>query len=196
LRVVFLLLLLSGTADREEIRFSYCMEQGYDSSCGLTVLACLMDRYWGIPADELGLANEFFAEKLAAGDFRVSLADMAAVLGMKGFVCKAYRMTFEQLGKATGKYGPVVVHYDKPDGHFALALAMREEEVIVADPAEGTVLMGRGSFEARWSGKVLVAVFPGGKLDSILFGAAESSVWGRSDLLDRVAAADIGAELR
>jgi predicted double-glycine peptidase len=196
MQVVFLLLLLSGTADREEIRFSYCGEQGYDSSCGLSVLACLMDRYWGIPADELGLANEFFAEKLAAGDFTVSLADMAAVLGKKGFACKAYRMTYEQLGKAVGKYGPAVVHYDRPNGHFALALAMRGEEVLIADPAEGTILAGRDRFETRWSGKVLVAILPGGKLDSALLGKAEASAWGRGELLDSAAMADIGAELR
>ena len=45
MKLALLLLLLSGTTDRESLRFTYSTEQGYDTSCGLTTLSCLMDKY-------------------------------------------------------------------------------------------------------------------------------------------------------
>ena len=192
MKLFFLLLLLSGTADRESLRFSFSAEQGYDSSCGLSVLASLMDRYWKKPVDEASLVREFFSAKLAGGDLTVSFADMASVLKAKGFVCKAYQMTYDQLEKALGSYAPLIVHYDRPLGHFALALSARRGELLVADPAEGATSLGRRHFESRWSGKVLVALLPGRSVDPEIIGKAAASVWGRCELLDRVALARPG----
>ena len=191
IKLFLLLFLLSGSVDRESLRFAYSAEQGYDRSCGLAALTCLMDRYWGIASDEISLAREFFSEKLASGDFTVSFADMAAVLGAKKFAYKAYRMTYKQLEKAVEKYAPVVVHYDKPEGHFALVLAMHGAEVLVADPAEGAIVNSQADFESRWSGKVLVASMPGGKVNTKLLAEAESSAWGRVELLDKAALAGL-----
>lgn len=193
IKVFFLLLLLSGSGDRESLRFSCIAEQGFDTSCGLSVLASLMEGYWGRKADEFSLAATFFSDRLAKGDLTVSFADMAAILKVEGFACKAYQMSYEQLENAIGKYAPVVVHYDKPEGHFAMALAVREGELLIADPAEGAFTMGRRSFESRWSGKVLVAVLPGGTVDSALLAKAKCSVWGRGEFLDRVGMARVGA---
>ncbi len=161
MKLFFILLLLSGAVDRESLRFAYSTEQGYDTSCGLTTLACFMDRYWGVSSDEFSLAREFLAGKIAGGDFTVSFADMAAILKAKGFAYKAYQMSYDQLEKAVAKYAPIIVHYDKPEGHFALVLAIRGDAVLTADPAEGTISRERASFESRWSGKVLVAALPG-----------------------------------
>ncbi|MCX7028084.1 MAG: cysteine peptidase family C39 domain-containing protein [Spirochaetes bacterium] len=192
IRLFFLLFVLSGTADRESLRFEYCAEQNYDTSCGLTAIACLLDKYWGVPADEISLAEDFFADKIAGGNFTISFADMAAILEAKGFSCKAYRMTYAQLEKAVVKYTPVIVHYDRPDSHFALALAIREGEILIADPAEGTAFFSREYFGSRWSGKVLVADLSGRKVDAALLKEAESSAWGRRELLDQAALAGTG----
>jgi len=192
-KLLLLLLLLSETADRESLRFAYSTEQGYDTSCGLTTLSCLMDRYWGVPSDELSLAGEFLAGKIAGGDFTVSFADMATILKAKGFSYKAYQMDFDQLEKAAARYAPVIVHYDRPEGHFALVLAIRDGAVLTADPAEGTISRERAYFESRWSGKVMVAALPGKNVDMALLEEAKSSVWGRGELLERAAFVGVGA---
>lgn len=193
MRLLLSLLLLSETVDRESLRFVYSAEQGYDTSCGLTTLACLMDRYWDVPVDESALAEEFLAEKLAEGNLTVSFSDMALILDAKGFVWKAYRMTLEQLEKAAAGYAPLIVHYERPEGHFALVLSARGGELVTADPAEGTVTRGRDYFESRWSGKVIAAVLPGRAVNRTLLDAAEASARGRSALLDRAALAGVGA---
>ncbi len=192
LKLAILLLIISETADRESLRFANCAEQGYDTSCGLTTLAFFMDKFWGMPADETALAREFFTDKLASGDLTVSFADMAKILESRGFVWKAFRMNFEQFTAASARYAPCIVHYDKPEGHFALVLAIEDGFVIVADPAEGSVALGRRYFESRWSGAVLAAILPSGALDQNYLIEAVKAVGGRKKLLDRMTRRYIG----
>lgn len=189
MRGFLLLLLLSETIDRESLRFIHSSEQGYDTSCGLTTLACLIDRYWGIPADERSLAETYLVNKRAAEDLTISFADMALILNAKGFVWKAYRMSFDQLEQAAAAYAPMIIHYDKPEGHFALLISARDGELVIGDPAEGTILRGREYFESRWSGAVLAAVKPDGALNEKELEAAMLWAQGRSALLDKSARA-------
>ena len=189
MRLFLLLLLFSETVDRESLRFAYSTEQGFDTSCGLTALSCLMDRYWGVPSDEVSLARIFFAEKIVSDDLTVSFADMAAILKAKGFSCKAYQMNFRQLEKAVAGYAPVIVHYDRPEGHFVLVLAVRDGSVLTADPAEGTISREQTAFESLWSGNVMLASLPGRAVDLELIEEAKRSVWGGGELLDRAALA-------
>jgi hypothetical protein len=193
LKLAILLLVLSETADKESLRFAYSAEQGYDSSCGLTTLAYFMDRFWGVPAEETALAEEFFADKLAVGDLTVSFADMAGILEARGFEWKAFRMTFEQFAAASARYAPLIVHYDKPEGHFALALSAQDGEIILADPVEGVIALRRRYFEAMWSGAVLAAVLPSAALNGKLLEEAVRFVRDRNALLDRAASRSIGS---
>ena len=192
LKLAILFLILTETTDRESLRFAYCAEQGYDTSCGLTTLAFFMDRFWGIQAEETALAEEFFAEKLAAGDLTVSFADMARILEARGFAWKALRMNFEQFEAASAGYAPLIVHYDKPEGHFALALATEDGVIIVADPAEGAIALSRFTFESKWSGAVLASILPAGTLNQKYLEEAVESVRGRTILLDRMTRQRIG----
>ena len=187
IKLAIILLIFSNIIDKESLRFAYCAEQGYDRSCGLTTLAYFMDKFWDVPADETALAREFFAEKLAAGDLTVSFADMAKILESRGFAWKAFRMNFEQFTAASERYTPLIVHYNKPEGHFALALATEDGLVIVADPAEGTIALERHAFESKWSGAVLVAVLPALVPNRKLLAESVGVVRERMALLDRVA---------
>jgi hypothetical protein len=187
-----ILLSFSEVQSREELRFAYSAEQGYDTSCGLSTLACLFDTYWSIPSNEFSLAREFLADKLIKGDFTVSFADLTSILKARGFTYAAFRMDFGQLKAAMAKYAPILVHYDRPEGHFALALDVADGRIILADPAEGTVARERGEFESRWSGYCLLATLPGGRLSRDKLAKAVESVLGRETLLDRAALAMAG----
>jgi predicted double-glycine peptidase len=191
--MLLLLLCLSEVADRESLRFEYSAEQGFDTSCGLSTLTSFMDTYWGVPCDERSLVREYFLDRLAEGDFTLSFADMKMILSAKGFSSKACQMSFGQLGKAALKYAPLIVHYDRPVGHFALVLEAGADYVVTADPAEGTILRERAYFESRWSGKVLVAALPKGSADRAKLEKALSQVQGRKALLDRAALVGAGA---
>jgi len=186
-KLAIFLLAFSEIVDKESLRFAYSTEQGYDSSCGLTTLACLMDSFWGVPADETALAEEFLADKWVTGDLTVTFAEMARILEAKGFAWKAYKMNFGQLEAAAASYAPVIVHYDRPEGHFALVLSLDDGAITVSDPAEGTIAIEQARFKSRWSGAVLVAVHPKGGLNETLLDEASRNVNGRKLLLDRAA---------
>ena len=181
-----ILLTLTEIEDRETLRFVHSAEQGYDSSCGLTALACLMSGYWGQSSDELSLAREFLAARIAEGDFTVSFADMKTILAARGFTAAAYRMDWEQLRKASERYAPILVHYTKPEGHFALVLAADESGPIVADPASGTGAVDRALFLERWSGFVFLAALPGRSPNTAFMADAVALARGRLSLLERV----------
>lgn len=155
------LLLFSSVEDREARRFRYSFEQGYDDSCGLQVIACFLSLYWGVETSEEELAAESEAPRKASGEERTSFADMEALLSARGFRTAAYALDYSGLVGAAGRYAPVIIHYARPSGHFALVLAADEEGLVVADPSFGVERIGRGEFCSRWSGSALLALLPG-----------------------------------
>jgi uncharacterized protein len=189
-----LLLALSDVQDSEALRFVYTTEQGFDTSCGLTTLACLMNNYWGIETTEIGLAQQYFSERILKGEYTISFADMARILKAQGFNNAAYKMNYMQLATAVSKYAPVIVHYNRPEGHFALVLAILDGIVVTSDPAEGTIAQERGRFEQLWSGYVLLAAMPSAKVKKDIIQSAIQLVIGRRKMLDRAALVSVGAE--
>lgn len=180
------LLLAAPPADKEELRFRWTLEQGYDDSCGLQALACLFSVYWGIPAEEDGLAALL---GLGAADPReVSLADLVLLAGVKGFEAGAFMVDFGELARLAVDYAPVLVHYRYPSGHFALVLAADGEKVVVSDPASGFGAMRRGDFESRWDGAIMLAAPRTGSetLRGPALASALAEVEARETLLRRV----------
>jgi predicted double-glycine peptidase len=176
-----------GIEDRETLRFACSSEQGFDTSCGLSALACLLKTYWGRETSELELAEECFGGR-EEGDYTVSLAGLKGLLVARGFVAAACQMSYAQLAEAAANYPPVLVHYDAPKGHFALVLAVKEEGVITADPAEGTIILSRGDFEGRWSGYAVLAARADSRPEGEAMEAAIAQCMGRDRLLERVEA--------
>ncbi len=190
LKIAFLVLMLAGLKDRESLNFSYCVEQGFDDSCGLSALACLMDKYWNWPCDELSLAADYLATRPEVEALQVSLAAMAEILDNNGFIYKAFKMNHEELIRATESHAPIIVHYSKPEGHFALALSANERWILAADPAEGCLFIERNSFEDRWSGAVLVAMGTKTEKNQVLLSEAVNNAAARLALLERASSAN------
>jgi ABC-type bacteriocin/lantibiotic exporter with double-glycine peptidase domain len=152
-----------------------------------------MSTYWGIPASENTLARDFLKEKLEASDYTTNFADMKRILEAKGFKVAAYKMNPSQLSKATERYAPLLVHYAKPEGHFVLVLSVREESVVVADPAQGLESLALKDFEALWSGYVLLAAIPKRKPNNVALDGARAEALGRNKLLERASLTQAGA---
>lgn len=143
-----------------------------------------MGTYWGVPVDEAELLAGLPARPRDEA-YTVSFFDMAGLLRARGFAASGYRMDYAQLLKAVARYAPLVVHYDRPEAHFALVLGADEEGLVVADPATGTSLIDRWSFLDRWSGNVLLARNPGPASPRGVLEAAIGATLGRRSLLER-----------
>lgn len=190
LKIAFLLLVLTGVKDRESLRFSYCTEQGFDDSCGLSALACLMDKYWNWPCDELSLAADYLTAHPEAEALQVSLAAMAEILNKNDFVYKAFKMNYQELLRAAESHAPIIVHYSKPKGHFALVLSANEHWILTADPAEGCLCIEQTSFQDRWSGAVLVAMGTKTEKNLALLNEASNDAAIRLALLEKASSAN------
>lgn len=179
--IVILLIIVS----KESLRFQYTMEQGYDTSCGMSVVATALDRYWGVPTDEAELIESTLGAKLEKGDYKVSLADMASAFESRGVAVRAFRLDWEGLADLVSKgYAPLVVHYDKPEKHFALLLGFKDGRAITIDPARGLESLSREAFEERYSGAAMALASKTIKPELALVSEAVAKAAGKQDRLE------------
>jgi len=158
-----LALALRGSAGKEELRFAYAREQGGPGSCGLAVAASLLELYCAIPATEAGLAGRLAAAgRGGPGEEDLALSDIAFLLAESGLASRAYRMDLGQLARALDAgFAPLVAHYGRPEGHFALLLGRAAAGggsgfLCLADPARGLEALSEEDFLGRWSGALLL----------------------------------------
>jgi uncharacterized protein len=170
---------------KEALRFAFVCEQGFDTSCGYSAAASLLSLYWGLPLGEKELV-EHNSRNAESGALDVNFADLARLIGDYGFSVKAVRMTWAQLEAALIRYAPILVHYEHPDRHFALALNARNGWIITLDPALGCELQSRDQFMERWSGAVLLAFSSTFTRNEALVEEALRVEWDRHDLLERL----------
>ncbi len=181
-------LLVLAASPKESLRFQFCHEQGFDTSCGMTVAATMLDHYWGIPVSELELIETVLGDKVEAGDYTVSLADMAAAFSLHGLSSRAYRLDWDGLHAVVGKgYAPIVVHYDRPEKHFALLLGFNGDRAVTVDPARGMESMSRETFENRYSGMAMLAASAAMAADADALMAAMSWAAGKQAGLEAAA---------
>jgi predicted double-glycine peptidase len=127
--------------------------QRAELTCGPAALASLLTFYWRdrCSEDEIAkLAGTY--ERL--GTSLLGLRDAARVRGHRA---AGYHLTFPQLEGVLRASGlPLLAHYREPLEHFVVVVAVVGDEVLVSDPAAGSVSLSRVDFERRWSGVVLV----------------------------------------
>jgi len=181
--------IFSELSSKESLRFQYTMEQGFDTSCGMSVVATALDRYWGMPTDEVELIEITIGEKLQDRDYTVSLADMAKAFESRGVAARAFKLDWEGLQSLVAKgYAPVVVHYAEPEKHFALLLGFKDGRAITVDPARGLESLSRESFEARYSGAAMALASKTLKPEAALVADAVATAGKKQSRLEESAA--------
>ena len=155
LDTLFLPILLSLAIPKDTLRFQYVHEQGFDSSCGLSSASTVLDVFWGESTSEIALIARL-SQHYDGSEDTVSFAQISDLLQMFGVHSRGYRMDYDQLAATLPNFSPIIVHYDSPDDHFAIALSASDKGIIVADPAHGLRWLPRRAFEHRWSRATLV----------------------------------------
>ena len=132
--ITLMFALISLVIPKEDLRFKYVHEQGFDQSCGVSISSTLLDVYWNKKCSEVDLL-----EILDTNDnkYTVNLNDISGFISAYELFSKSYEMTLDQLLEASIKYSPIIVHYDYPDKHFALFLGYKNKQIVTADPARG-----------------------------------------------------------
>lgn len=144
---------MAAVVSREDSRFEFVDEQAWDTSCGYSALASLLRLYRGKSTTEIQLMTQTSEREPPVRE--VSLATLARLARARGLAVWSWKSDWNGLLVVAGRGAPVLVHYHRPQGHFALVLSAGERGVVTADPARGLELLTRWQFLERWSGSVV-----------------------------------------
>lgn len=139
-----------------EARFQTIILQKYDYSCGSAAVASLLTYHYERPTTEDAVFKAMFStgdqDKIQKEGF--SLLDMKVHLARQGLVADGYKMTLDRLAKL----GVPVITLINTGGyrHFVIIKGIRDDDIVLGDPAQGVIIVTREQFEPAWSGVVLV----------------------------------------
>lgn len=139
-----------------EARFQTIILQKYDYSCGSAALASLLTYHYGRPTTEEKVFKAMFdtGDQAKIQHEGFSLLDMKVHLARQGLTADGFKVTLDRLEKL----GVPVITLINTGGyrHFVIIKGIREDEVVLGDPAQGVIIVKRELFEPAWSGVVLV----------------------------------------
>lgn len=135
-----------------EARSQRLIRQQYDFSCGAAALATLLTHHYEHPVSE----QEVFSKMFELGDqARIhqqgfSMLDMKQYLEAAAFQAGGYRLSLTQLAEV----GVPAIALLNVNGylHFVVVKGVRDDRVLIGDPALGLRTLSRTSFEAGWNG--------------------------------------------
>lgn len=141
----------------KEARYKTTLHQKYDFSCGSAAVATLLTYQYGYPMNEQVAFEQMYShgdrEKINKEGF--SLLDIKRFLEANGFDADGFRVP---LGKLVEEKLPAIVLIDERGyHHFVVIKGVRNDRVLVGDPARGTRVIAQSRFMTMWtSGLVFV----------------------------------------
>ncbi|GAC1426777.1 MAG: hypothetical protein NVSMB6_27020 [Burkholderiaceae bacterium] len=132
--------------------------QKFDFSCGSAALATLLTYQYGVPVTEQAVFEEMYTRgnQQLIRQQGFSLLDMKSYLARHGFQADGFEQPLDKL--ATAKLPAIVLISDKGYNHFVVIKGMRDDRVLIGDPASGTRAMTRKSFEKLWTSRLLFVI--------------------------------------
>ena len=166
MELLLLVELLFQPIPYRDLRYEWVVGQADWYTCGPAAVATLLTHYYDIPtteAEALELTEGFMiAAGREPGQALTALAPKQT-LEAKGIPTKGYRVSPDALRDYFARGGlPVIVHLTAPQKHFAVAVGMVGDQIILADPSWGQSIIPFAVFigERGYSGVVLVPIPP------------------------------------
>lgn len=142
----------------KETRFYSTLRQQYDFSCGSAAVATLLTHQYGIPVNEAAVFQAMYERgdqaKIRREGF--SLLDIKRYLASHGFAADGFTLSLDKLAEAG--LPAIVLINERGYHHFVVIKGMRNDRVLIGDPATGTRAMDRATFEAIWVNRILFVI--------------------------------------
>lgn len=142
---------------RKEMQWNSVVRQQYDFSCGAAAIATLLTFHYDHPTREDQVFKVMFdkgnKKKIRTTGF--SMLDMKQYLDALGLKSDGFRMTLEKFSKI-GVPGITMIN-TKGYNHFVVVKGIKDNRVLVADPALGTRVIPQKDFAQQWNGAILAA---------------------------------------
>jgi len=140
-----------------ELRWSTVVRQQYDFSCGSAAIATLLTYHYDMPVKEDEVFRDMFTlgnqPKIKKDGF--SLLDMKTYLDSRGMQSDGFRFKLESFAKI--RVPGITLVNTRGYKHFVVVKGISDDEVLIGDPAAGTVILSHEQFKGLWSGAVLIA---------------------------------------
>jgi predicted double-glycine peptidase len=142
----------------KEARYRSTIHQKYDFSCGSAAVATLLTYQYGYPMNEQVAFEQMYTHgdrnKINKEGF--SLLDIKNFLAANGFVADGFKVPLDRLEKE-GLPAIVLVN-EKGYHHFVVVKGLRNERVLVGDPARGTRVIALDHFMKIWTNGLLFVI--------------------------------------
>ena len=141
-----------------ERKFSKVVKQRYDFSCGSAALATLLTFHYDDPTDETDTFRYMYdhGDRARIAQAGFSLLDMKGYLSSRGYESDGYEPTLPVLANA-GVPAIALINY-RGYRHFVIVKGVRNNHVLLGDPALGTRLVASHEFERLWDNGVLFII--------------------------------------
>lgn len=153
----------------QEAKFHRIIPQQYDFSCGSAALATLLTYHYDHPVTE----QQVFRYMWERGDRQkirregFSLLDIKFYLEAHGYSADGFQTTLEKLGRVA--VPAILLITDRGYHHFVVVTGLRDDKVLVADPALGARVMPTREFKQLWRNGIVFAIT--NKRDAAVFNA-------------------------
>ncbi|HET6552045.1 MAG TPA: C39 family peptidase [Dyella sp.] len=142
----------------KEARYKATVHQKYDFSCGSAAVATLLTYQYGYPVDEQVAFEQMYThgdkEKINKEGF--SLLDIKRFLDANGFDADGFKVPLEKL--AQENLPAIALIDEKGYHHFVVIKGMRNDRVLIGDPARGTRVIAQSKFMAMWKNGLVFVI--------------------------------------
>jgi predicted double-glycine peptidase len=141
-----------------ELKVRSVILQKYDYSCGSAAIATLLTYHYGNPISEEVAFRTMFdhgdQQKIQREGF--SLLDMKRFLDAQGYRADGFEVSLDEVAKAG--LPAIVLIVDNGYHHFVVIKGMRDNKVLLGDPAVGMRVVRREDFEAAWPNRIVFVI--------------------------------------
>ncbi len=141
-----------------ELKVRSVILQKYDYSCGSAAVATLLTYHYGNPITEEVAFRAMFEhgdqQKIQREGF--SLLDMKRFLDAQGYRADGFEVSLDEVVKAG--LPAIVLIVDNGYHHFVVIKGMRDNKVLLGDPAVGMRVVRREDFEAAWPNRIVFVI--------------------------------------
>ncbi|GAB3105431.1 C39 family peptidase [Aestuariicella hydrocarbonica] len=141
----------------KERKFREVVKQQYDFSCGSAAVATLLSYHYAHPISEQEVFNAMYAlaDPVKVQREGFSMLDMKNYLDSMGYQSDGFKLTLEKLD-TVAKVPAITIINTNGYNHFVVIKGVRDDSVLVGDPATGSRVFDRQTFLNSWNGLVFL----------------------------------------
>jgi uncharacterized protein len=142
----------------KEARYKSTVHQKYDFSCGSAAVATLLTYQYGYPVNEQVAFEQMYThgDKAKINKEGFSLLDIKRFLEANGFEADGFKVPLEKLEEEN--LPAIVLIDEKGYHHFVVVKGMRNDRVLVGDPARGTRVISETKFKTLWKNNLVFVI--------------------------------------